>query len=151
MALGTFTWFDKALVKIANGTINLAGTNFNVVLATISQPMSKSFVGSSGAARYADLTAELATANGYTNGGLALSGFSLIGSGSSVSWSTAAMTWTLTGGGIAFRYALIFDNSATNKDLLCFLDMDTSAGSNITVSAGPLVITPNPSIVGWSS
>lgn len=151
MALGSFTWFDKALIKIANGTISLTGTNFKAVLATFSQPMSKSFAGSSGAAKYSDLTAELATANGYTNSGLAMSGFGLVASGSSVTWSSAAMSWTLTGAGLTFRYLIIYDNSGATKDLLCFLDMDTSSGSNITVAAGPLVVTPNPSILGWSS
>ncbi len=151
MALGTFTWFDKALIKIANGTISLTGTNFIVVLSSSSQAISKSFVGSSGAARYGDLTAELATANGYTNGGLSLSGLALIASGSTVNWGSSAMSWTLTGAGISFRYAMIFDNAATNKDLICFLDMDTTAVGNITVAAGPLVITPNPYILGWTS
>lgn len=148
MAAGNFTWFDHALKKIADGTINMNGTNFKVALLASTQSLSQSFVGSSGDCRYADLTAELATANGYTNGGLALANETLTRSGANVTFTADPWAWTITGAGITYKYLVMWDDAATNKDLVCFVDMDTSGGS-VTVPAGPLTYNPSSGIVGW--
>lgn len=148
MAAGNFTWFDRALKKIADGTINLTGTSFKVALLTSSQVIGQTFVGSSGDCRFADLTGELSTANGYTNGGQALTTETLTRSGATVTFTADPWSWTITGAGITFKYAVIWDDAATNKDLLCFVDLDTSGGS-VTVPAGPLTFNPSSGIVGW--
>lgn len=73
MAVGDYFLFDRALKKLIDGTINLETMAVNAILTTNAQAIDKTFLGSSGDARYADLTAELTTANGYTVGGVALS------------------------------------------------------------------------------
>jgi hypothetical protein len=148
--LGNFTLFDAALAKIMNaaGPINLTSGTIKAVLTTNSQALSHSFVGASGNARYADLTAELATASGYTNGGVALSGLSIAGASNLWYWTAAPWSWTLSGS-IVFKYCVLFDFAATNKDLLAFVDMDTG-GTNITAVAGALQYTPGASgIFDW--
>src|SRR5690349_19017724 len=112
--LGPWTLFDAALPKLINaaGPINLSGGTIKAALTTSAQAISRSFVGGSGAARYADLTAELATASGYTNGGLALSGIGII-STPSPHWTASPWTWTLTGT-ITFKYCVLFDFAAPN-------------------------------------
>lgn len=148
MAAGNFTWFDRALKKIADGTINMNGTSFKVALLASTQAISQTFVGSSGDCRFADLTAELATANGYTNGGLALTSETLTRSGPNVTFTADPWTWTITGAGITFKYLVMWDDGATNKDLVCFVDLDTGGGS-VTAPAGALTFNPSSGIVGW--
>lgn len=151
MAAGPFTWFNQALLKIANGTISLTGTSFKVALTTSTQALTAGFNGTSGDCRYSDLTAELTTANGYTAGGLALTGETLSRNTNTVTWTSDAMTWTITSTGIACRYAVIYDDAATNKDLLCFCDLDPTATGNLTILAGTLQIVPSTSILKWST
>lgn len=140
--LGSWTLFDAALPKIINGVgpISLPADTFKAALVTSAQALSKAFVGSSGDARYADLTAELATASGYTNGGLTLSGQS-VSSSPTPHWTVNSWQWTLTGS-ITFKYCVLFDFTAPNEDLLAFVDMDTSNG-DIIATAGPLQFVPD--------
>jgi hypothetical protein len=126
---GPFVFFNKAKLKVLNGSVSLATDSFQAVLLTSAQALSASFTGASGAARYSDLTAEVANANGYTNGGQALAGVTLALSGGTVTWNASNVTWNLTGTGITFKYFVIFDNTAATKDLVCFCDMDTTGGS----------------------
>lgn len=144
MAAGPFTWFNQALLKVLNGTINLStGTNFNVALTLSAQPLTAAFNGASGNCQYSDLTSQTANGNGYTTGGLALTGESLTRTTNVVKWTADNMAWTITGAGITCRYAVIYDNAATNKDLLCFCDLDPLATGDLSVIAGPLWITPD--------
>lgn len=151
MAVGPWTYFDRAKLKIADGTILLATHTFKGVLLTSVQAMSSAFVGSSGDCRYADLTAELTTVNGYTVGGATLTSVSLTRKTTSLVGFDGSFTWTPTLTGLTFKYAAVYDFTATNKDLLCFVDMDVGGGSQTATNAGPLSFTPSANgIVGWS-
>jgi hypothetical protein len=144
---GNWTWIDRALQKIADGTILLNSHTFHMVLLGSGQAVSATFAGGSGDARYADLSAELATANGYTAGGVAMSSTALSRpSVSQVNFSSAVVSWTLTGS-ITYKYAAIVDWSATNKDILGFMDTDTGGGT-ISPVAGLYALNPDP-LLGW--
>jgi hypothetical protein len=148
MAQGAFFWLDRASLKLVDGTVKLDGTHtLKAVLTTITQPLSRSFLGSSGDARYADLTNELTTANGYTAGGVVIAS-PAIGRASTTRsrFSSSAFSWTLTGT-ITFKYVLIFDFSATNKDLVAVCDMDDTGGSAVA-NTGLLQFSPDPTN-GW--
>jgi len=150
MAVGNFTWFNQALKKIADGTININGTSFKAVLTTVSQSIDKTFAGTSTNCRYADLTAELTTANGYTAGGVALTSELLTRAANVVKWTADPISWSLSGA-INFKYLIIYDDAATNKDLLCFVDFDVGGSSNITGNPPSIVITPDTAgILSWS-
>lgn len=152
MAIGSWTWFDRALLKIGDGTIRLDSHTFNMVLLTSAQALTAGFVGGSGDARYADLTAELTTANGYTVGGVALTAQSLARVGTSAVGFNGTAAWTPTGAGLVFKYAAIRDVTAANGDLVSFVDLDTTGGSVTATNVGPLQFTPSANgIVGWHS
>lgn len=148
MAVGPWTWLNKALSKPFDGTVDLDSHAFKCVLLGSAQALDATFVGASGNAQYSDLTAELATANGYTNGGLALTAPS-IGSPSATSrkWSTADASWTLTGS-LTVKYAAIFDDTLANKDLLCFCDFNVGGAAQV-ITISPLVILLSSGILSW--
>lgn len=148
MANGPFRWFNSALDKIADGSMLLGADPFKAVLCGATQALDETFVGASGDCRYADLTDELATANGYTNGGLALTeSFSRVAN--IVTFSASPLVWTLTNT-ISYKWCVLLCDNA-NDDLLCFMDANTLSGVAVaSPTAGTLTITPHASgIVGW--
>jgi hypothetical protein len=114
--------------------IRLGADSFSIVLCTAAQTLTPSFVGASGDARYADLTAELSSGNGYTKGGQPLTFVTLLRTGAgvagdTVAWDCANPQWPLLGAGVIHKYAVIYDTTAPNHDLVAMCDMDTGGGS----------------------
>lgn len=144
---GPFTWLDRALQKIGDGTLDLDTQAVKAVLLASSQAVSRNFVGASGDARYADLTGELATAGGYTAGGTALTAVTLSRpTASRVKFSSDPFNWTVSSA-ITFKYVALFAFGATNKDLLMVADMDIGGGS-VTANPGALQFSPD-ALLGW--
>ena len=146
---GPITMFNRSKLYYADGTGLLLPTNtIKAVLCTSSQSIDATFTGSSGDCRYADLTAELATANGYTIGGVTPGSVALTrSSATTVEWNTAAAAWTLTNT-ITFKYMILYAFNLTNKNLIAFCDMDTGGGS-VSPIAGTLTVSPN--AAGWAT
>lgn len=139
MAVGAFTLFNVGKLKLFDGTFDLNGSmGFKLALTTSSQAIAATFAGTSTDCRYADLTAELGTANGYTAGGFTLSNVTLTRSTGTITFDADDIAATLSGG-ITFKYGLVYANSLANKDLLGFVDFDTGGGS-ISAAAGSLAI-----------
>jgi hypothetical protein len=138
---GAWTLFDRSLLKLQDGTILLPSHSFKAVLLAATQSISASFVGASADGRYADLTAELATASGYTVGGVALTSVSVARATATEAFFTGAFGWTLSGS-ISIKYVAIFSDTAANDDLLCFMDLDTGGGTE-SPTTGPLTFTPD--------
>jgi hypothetical protein len=128
MAAGSVTLFHLAKKKLLDGTIDLDGHTFKVVLCTSAQALAANFAGSSTDCRLADLTAQLATANGYTNGGATLGSITLNQSSGTVTFDAADVVWTLSGS-ITAKYAVIYDDTVVNDPLIGFIDLDTGGGS----------------------
>lgn len=146
MAVTVFTLFNKAKKKLGDGTIDLDTHAFKVMLCNASQSITAAFAGTSTDARKADLTGELTTANGYTAAGVALGSITWNEASGTVTFDAADTSWTLTGAGITYKYAVIYDDTATNDDLLGFVNMDDSSGSaTISPAAGTHSIVWNAS------
>ena len=140
MAAGSFTVYDIAKTKLVTGIHDLDTHVFKCALGTSSQAMTAAFAGTSTDARYADLTAQVANGSGYTTGGITLT---MVVTRSTVTvtvdlsvdpaWTTATIT---------AKWGIVYNDTATNKDLLGFVDLDTGGGS-ISSTAGTFQITWN--------
>lgn len=140
---GVFHVFNWAKLKLLTAPINLGTDSFAAVLTMAAQPLDPTFLGVSGDARYADLTAEVPTGGGYTKGGFALTGVALTrittaALNDMVAWDCANLAWSFAG--VTFKYVVIFDTTAPNHDLVALCDMDTDGGSVTPIGPFTLMI-----------
>ena len=89
-------------------------------------------------AQYATLTNELANGDGYTTGGFAPSGVSYSQAAGTATFTFGTSDWTASGGNLVFRYAVIYDSSAPNKDLICFSLLDTTPADTTVLNGATL-------------
>lgn len=84
---------------------------------------------------YGSLTGELATLDGYTQGGFVHSSPAMTFSGATGTWDLDDATWTAAGGSLVFRYASIFDNTPTTPvDPMCLWTTLDNTPGDITVN-----------------
>ena len=104
MAAGAFTFSDKAKLNFFSATNLLDPANtFKLTLHTSSWTPANSTD-----EVFADATNELSTANGYTAGGYTLTSVAITQTSGVVKFTSAAATWTASGGSIAaWRYGVV--------------------------------------------
>jgi hypothetical protein len=83
---------------------------------------------------------ELATANGYTAGGIAIgtktATYNATGGVTTFDMDDTTVTWTASGAGITFRYALLWDDTTTAPVDALIGYIDTTGSGNQTITAG---------------
>lgn len=92
---------------------------------------------------YADLSNELATANGYTNGGLTLSSVTWTRAVGVASFAAANAVWTASGAGITNRYAILRLSGTFNTlvdPLIAYYLLDTTPADIVTSSGNTLTL-----------
>lgn len=143
MAVGNFTLLNIAKKKILDGgTIDLDTHTFKLALTLTAQSIDATFAGSSTDARYADLTQEASNGSGYTTGGTTLTTVTLTRSTGTITWDADDVTFSSLSK--TFKYGVIYSNTATNKDILGFVDFDTTPGS-LTITAANFTVSWNAS------
>ena len=140
MPAGTFTVFDVAKGKMLTGVHDIDTHVFKMALTTSTQALAATFTGTSTDARYADLTAQVANGNGYTTGGKTLT-MTVSRSGGTVTVDCNDQQWTQAT--FSAKYAVIYNDTATNKDLLGFVDLEQGVGVGLSPSNGNLDVTIN--------
>lgn len=132
MAATAWRKYESFPIFLGDGTIDLDTHTFKVAL----------FQSTSNAATvttnqfYGDLTNEVANANGYTTGGVTLTGVSWTKTGGTSTWDFSGdPSWTAAGGNIVARFAVIYDNTTGSKHLVAYCILD-STPADITVSNG---------------
>ena len=131
MPAGPFQTYESFVEYAEDNTIDLGVNTFNIAL----------FASTSNAATLthtvlADLTNQLATANGYTSGGAALASVTANRAGRVLTFDAADAVWTAATGSIVARFAVIYRTGTVNTvtDALvavCLLD-DTPADVTAT-------------------
>lgn len=125
MPAGAWTFTNAARTNLLNGTFDIDSDTWRMALF-----QSTSNIGAS-STNYAGLTNEVANANGYTTGGIAIT-LTLAGTTTvTVDIATDAV-WTASGGSIVARFAVIYELSG---NVLCYCLLD-DAPANVTATAG---------------
>ena len=118
--------FHEAMLNIGNGAIDLDSHTFKAVLTNTAPTQGTDD-------ELADIT-QIANGNGYTTGGVTLTGVTYTESGAGTGiwvWTSADFSWTASGGDIAtFRYVAIYSDTSTGDKLMMYFDY--GAAVNIT-------------------
>ena len=89
---------------------------------------------------YSDVTDQVPGTGGYVTGGESLTSITFATSGGTITWDAADVEWTSsTIAGAAF--AVVYDDSLTNKPLICCIDF----GGAFSTTSGTFKITWNAS------
>jgi len=142
-AAGKWKQYDKAGLNVLNGEIDMtATTNWKMALF-LSTSNCNTLTAHD---KFADLTNEVATAFGYTAGGVALTNVVLSRSGNVVSFDADPAVWNASGGSITARFGVIY-RDATDGTIVdplhsvCLLD---TAPADVTATTGnTFTVTPN--------
>jgi hypothetical protein len=129
-AAGKWKFYDTAKEKIGQGIIDLDGHTFKMALFT-----SASNCNTLTHDELADLTNQVANGNGYTTGGVTLTGVTWTNSSGTITFDFSDPSWTASGGSIVSRYAVIYDDTVAGDPLLAVCLLDTTP-ANVTVPNG---------------
>lgn len=128
MAAGSFTVLNTAKKKLVDGTFDLDTHTFKVALLTAAV----AFTAASTVDTYAEITSQVANGNGYATGGATLTGVTLNAVGGTTTFDAADVTWA--NATIAAKYAVLYSDTATAKDIVGFMDLNTDSGSAVIQS-----------------
>jgi hypothetical protein len=139
--MATFSKFQSFVEKLAEKVHNLGSDVIKVMLTNTAPSASASNV-------KADIT-EITAGNGYTAGGTAATITSSAQTAGVYKLVLGDVVFTATGTVGPFRYVVLYNDTATNKDLIGFYDYGSSIslanGETFTIdfdpSAGVLTIT----------
>lgn len=139
-AAGKWKLYDSAKLKIGQGLIDLDSHTFKMALFT-----SSSNCNTLTHDELTDLTGQVANGDGYTTGGVTLTGVTWTNSSGTSTFNCDDVEWVATGAGFICRYAVIYDDTVSGDPLVAVCLLDT-APANVTVAAGnALTITINAS------
>lgn len=135
MAVGKWKNYQDFVKRIQDGTLDLDTNTINLALFT-----SASNANTLTNSVWADLTGEVAAANGYTAGGAAVSGLTVSQAAGLGKWTATLPTFNASGGPIVFRFGVLYVNATVNgviKPLIgvCLADT-TPADTTITDGNG---------------
>ena len=114
--------FNDFLEKVGDGTHDMDDDTFYIALYT------SSYTPDATDAVLADLSAEVANGNGYTTGGKALTGVTWAQTAGTLKFDADDASWTTST--ITARYAIIYNYTATNKNLVCLKDFGSDQASS---------------------
>lgn len=132
MAAGNWTFPNGARTSLLDGTFDIDSDSWKMGLVT-----SSSNIGAS-STTWAGVTNEVANGNGYTAGGAAIT-LTLSGTTTVTVDISSDPSWSVTGSGVTFRWAVIYEVSG---NVLCYAlgdsapaDVTQIAGQTLTVAA----------------
>lgn len=146
MAAGKWKLYDLAKKYLADGTFDLDNTS-NWKMALFTSASNANTLGGTNDV-YGDLTNEVANANGYTTGGVALTNPTWLNSSGTITFDIDDAVWTASGGSITARFAVIYQNTTLNtivKPLLCVCLLDTTPADVTATTGNTLTISINAS------
>jgi len=123
--MATLTKFYSFVEAIHEKKHNLGSDTLKILLTNTAPSLSNT--------QKSDISGELSTANGYTAGGATVTITSSAQSSGLYTLIASDVTWTASGGNIGpFRYAVLYNDTATNDELIGYIDY----GYSVTVASG---------------
>ncbi|MGD9879033.1 MAG: hypothetical protein AB7E70_20950 [Hyphomicrobiaceae bacterium] len=137
MAADAWKMYDIARERMGDGTYDMDGDEFKMALFLSTSDAATLTTANSD---YGDLTNEHANNNGYTTGGVSITGTITAANqwlltSSTIKFDTDDAVWTASGGSIVARFAVIYDDTHASDGLLCMTTLDNSP-ADVTVTAG---------------
>lgn len=136
----TAVFYNTFRKYMADGTIDLDTDTFKISAHTSSYTPS-----ATSHTVYADLTNELATANGYTSGGATLGSVTWTQSTGTVTFDAADIVWTASGGSLVTRTYVIRKSGTANTIVNPLMLYITDSADTTTTTGNMLTITLNAS------
>jgi hypothetical protein len=122
--MATFNKFNSFVEALAEKVHNLSSDTLKVVLTNTAPVATDTGL--------ANIT-EIANGNGYTTGGATSAQVSSAQTSGTYKLVLTDVTFTATGGSIGpFRYVVLYNDTATNNELIGYYDY----GTNITITSG---------------
>jgi len=155
MAQGTITLYQEFSKSIGDGRIDLDTHTFKVAFVSVAAGTTPVIASAAvpcwGAGGTTNVSSsEVSAGGGYTAGGAALTTPTYTQSGGTATFDdgAASITWTSAASGdpTNIKTAVIYDDGATNKDCIGFIDMTSDGGTTpISLLAGDITLTWNAS------
>ena len=149
MAQGTLALFDEFAESIGDGRIDLDTSTFKVAFVTLQVGGTPSIAKTDavpcwGAGGTTNLsTSEVSAGGGYTAGGDALASVTWGQTAGVATFDAADYVWTSSASGdpATIKTAVIYSDTAANKDCVGFVDMTADGTTAISLLAGDVTIT----------
>ncbi|MEL5958046.1 hypothetical protein AADR41_25365 [Streptomyces sp. CLV115] len=119
--MATAYWYGPALQKMMTKQMDLVNDTIKVALVKSTYTPNRNTHD-----EWADVSANEVTGTGYTAGGIALASKTLTYNTTNKYWTFDAADSTWTNANVVFRYAVIYDDTATGKPLLGYVDFGTA-------------------------
>jgi hypothetical protein len=146
MAAGKWKLYDQTKLQIGSATWNFGAANsYKMALFT---SVSNANTLTLATANFGALTGEVAAANGYTAGGVALTGQSYTNAAGVETFTIGNGVFNATGGSITARFAVIYAATTLNaivSPIVCVSLLDVTPADVIVTSGNTLTIQINAS------
>ncbi|MFD8515144.1 hypothetical protein ACFV27_29685 [Streptomyces antimycoticus] len=119
--MATAKWYGPALQKLMTKQMDLINDTIKVALVKSTYTPNQNTHD-----EWADVSANEVTGTGYTAGGIALASKTITYNTTNKNWTFDAADSTWPNTNVAFRYAVIYDDTAAGKPLLGYLDFGTA-------------------------
>jgi hypothetical protein len=133
-AAGPWVLYNDFKLNAFKKLMDLSADSFKLALVTSA---STAISATLTPATYAGFNNEVSNANGYTTGGAAAGSPTLTGGGATatITFDLADVPWTASASGITARAAVLYDDTATSKNLIAYCLLD-STPADVVVAAG---------------
>ena len=142
MAADAWVIHDKFKQYLGDGDIDLGADTFNMALY-----LSTSNIATTSIDAKATATNEVASALGYTTGGVVVAA-TWVESTGTVTFDTADGVWTASGGSVVARFAAIFDDTVSSPvadPIVCHSLLDNSPADVTATDGNTLTVAVNAS------
>ncbi len=136
-AAGPWVLYNDFKLNAFKKLMDLSADSFLVALFTSTSSAISATVTPATYTAFATDAHEVSNANGYTTAGVSVGTGSLTGGGATatITFDVADATWTASGSGIVARAAVLYDNTASGKNAVAYMLLD-SAPADVTVASG---------------